>query len=193
VTWLLVVLIIVVVLAIGVVAISQLRSRSLKQRFGPEYDRVVDEEGDRRSAEAELRGRVKRRSTMQIRNLEPAAREAYAEQWLTVQQHFIDEPEQTVAEADGLVQTVMRERGYPVDEFDERIEMMSVDHPQLVDNYRTAHAIQLRSEQRAASTDDLREAFQRYRALFSELLADGVSDAETHDSDDHDLPERGAQ
>jgi hypothetical protein len=192
-TWLLLVLAIVVVLVIVVVAIPQLRSRSLKQRFGPEYDRTVDEEGDRRSAEAELRGRVKRRGTLQIIDLEPAAREAYAEQWLEVQQRFIDEPEQTVAEADGLVQTVMRERGYPVDECDERIEMMSVDHPQLVENYRTAHTIQLRSEQQEASTDDLREAFQRYRALFTELLADGVSEAETKVDDDHDLPERGAR
>jgi hypothetical protein len=191
-TWLLVVLAVVVVLVIAVVAIPQMRSRSLKQRFGPEYDRLVDEEGDRRSAEAELRGRVKRRDTLEIRQLDPAAREAYAEQWLQVQQHFIDEPEQTVAEADGLVQTVMRERGYPVDEFDQRIEMISVDHPQLVDNYRTAHTIQLRSVQQAASTDDLREAFQRYRALFSELLTDGVSDDETTDRDDHDRPERGA-
>jgi hypothetical protein len=192
-TWILVVLAIVVVLVIGLVAISQLRSRSLKQKFGPEYDRLVDEEGDRRSAEAELRGRVKRRGSLQISDLEPAAREAYAEQWLKAQQRFIDEPGQTVAEADGLVQTVMRERGYPVDDFDERIEMMSVDHPQLVDNYRSAHAIQLRSEQQEASTDDLREAFQRYRALFSELLADGVANADPSDSNDHDLPERGAQ
>jgi hypothetical protein len=191
-TWLLVALAIVVVLVIAVVAIPQLRSRSLKQRFGPEYERVLDEEDDRRSAEAELRARVKRRGTLQIRDLEPAAREAYAEQWLKVQQRFIDEPEQTVAEADGLVQTVMRERGYPVDEFDERIEMISVDHPELVDNYRTAHSIQLRSDQQEASTDDLREAFQRYRALFAELLADGDHTADPKDSDDHDLPERGA-
>jgi hypothetical protein len=191
-TWLLV-LAIVVVLVIGVVAIAQLRSRSLKQRFGPEYDRLVHEEGDRRSAEAELRGRVKRRDTLQIFDLEPAARDAYAQQWLQVQQRFIDEPEQTVAEADGLVQTVMRERGYPVDEFEKRIEMVSVDHPQLVDNYRTAHTIQLRTLQHDASTDDLREAFQRYRALFSELLGDGDSNAATEDSDDHDVPERGAR
>jgi hypothetical protein len=191
-TWLVVVLAIVVVLVIAVVASTQLRSRSLRQRFGPEYERLVDEEGDRRSAEAELRGRVKRRDTLDIIELEPAAREAYTEQWLEVQQRFIDEPEQSVAEADGLVQTVMRERGYPVDEFDERIEMMSVDHPELVDNYRTAHAIQLRSGQQEVSTDDLREAFQRYRSLFAELLADGAPTADTKDSDDHDLPERGA-
>jgi hypothetical protein len=180
------------VLVIAVVASTRLRSRSLRRRFGPEYERVVDEEGDRRSAEAELRGRVKRRDTLDITELEPAAREAYTEQWLTVQQRFIDEPEQSVAEADGLVQTVMRERGYPVDEFDERIEMISVDHPELVDNYRTAHSIQLRSDQQEASTDDLREAFQRYRALFAELLADGDHTADPKDSDDHDLPERGA-
>lgn len=192
-SWLLLVLAVVVILVIVVVAIAQLRSRSLQQRFGPEYDRVVDEEGDRRRAEAELRERVKRRSSIEVHDLDPAAREAYAEQWLTVQQRFIDAPEQTVADADGLVQTVMRARGYPVDEFDERIEMMSVDHPQLVDNYRTAHTIQLRSEQQAASTDDLREAFQRYRALFSELLADGA-DAETPaGTDDHDLPGRGVR
>src|SRR4029453_4500395 len=187
-TWLLVVLAIVVVVVVAVVATSQLRSRSLKQRFGPEYEHLVDEEGDRRSAEAELRGRVKRRDSFEVTELDPAAREAYTEQWLQVQQRFIDEPEQTVADADGLVQTVMRERGYPVDEFDERIEMISVDHPELADNYRTAHAIQLRSDQQDASTDDLREAFQRYRALFAELLADGDGSDDAHDTDDHDLP-----
>jgi hypothetical protein len=193
-TWVLVVLVIVVVLVIAVVAVPQLRSRSLRQRFGPEYDRTVDEEGDRRSAEAELRGRVKRRDTLEISELEPAAREAYTQRWLEVQQGFIDAPEQTVGEADGLVQTVMRERGYPVDEFDDRVEMMSVDHPQLVDNYRTAHAIQVHSVRGEASTDDLREAFQRYRALFAELLGDGDldGDAEAH-AHDRDLPERGAR
>ena len=183
-TWLIVVLAIVVVLVIGAVAIPQVRSRALKQRFGPEYERLLDEEGDRRSVEAELRGRVKRRDTLDIRDLEPGARDEYTEQWLVVQQRFIDEPEKTVAEADGLLQTVMRERGYPVDEFDERIEMMSVDHPDLANNYRVAHAIQLRSEQEQASTDDLREAFQRYRSLFAELLADGLPDAENDHNDD---------
>jgi hypothetical protein len=190
-TWVLVALVVVVVVVIAVMVIPQLRSRSLKQQFGPEYDRTVDQEGDRRSAEADLRDRVKRRGTLEIRELEPAAREAYAQRWLEVQQGFIDAPEQTVADADGLVQTVMRERGYPVDEFDDRVEMMSVDHPELVDNYRAAHAIQLYSVQGQASTDDLREAFQRYRALFAELLGDGGVSAD--DDRDHDLPERGAR
>lgn len=139
-----------------------------------------------------MRGRVKRRDTSEIHDLEPAAREAYTEEWLALQQRFIDEPGQTVAEADGLVQTVMRERGYPVDDFDERIEMVSVDHPELTENYRVAHAIQLRSEQDEATTDDLREAFQRYRSLFAELLADGLPDVEAQRDHDEDLPEGGA-
>jgi hypothetical protein len=191
-TWLIVVLVIAVVLVVAALAIPQLRSRSLKQRFGSEYERLVDEEGDRRGAEAELRGRMKRRETLDIHDLEPGSREAYTEEWLAVQEHFIDEPQQTVAKADALIQTVMRERGYPVDDFDERIDMVSVDHPELAENYRAAHAIRRRSEQREASTDELREAFQRYRSLFAELLADGLSDDEPPVDHVDDVPERGA-
>jgi hypothetical protein len=181
--WLIVVLAIVVVVAAAVIY-PQMRSRSLRQRFGPEYDHAVDEAGDRKRAEGELRERVKRHDTLEIRELDPADRDRYAAEWLEVQQRFIDAPEQAVADADTLVQTVMRERGYPVDEFDERIDMVSVDHPELADNYRVAHDIQLRSEQHEASTDDLREAIKRYRSLFTELLAE---------TSDDDLPERGAR
>lgn len=169
--WLIVVLAILVVVALAVMY-PQVRSRSLKRRFGSEYDHAVDEAGDRRQAEGELRERVKRHDTLEIRELDPNDRDMYAAQWLDVQQRFIDAPEQAVADADTLVQTVMRERGYPVDEFDERIEMVSVDRPELADNYRVAHDIQLRSEQHEASTDDLREAIKRYRSLFTELLAE---------------------
>jgi len=180
-TWLIIAVGIVVVLAIAALAVPRVRSRSLQRRFGPEYEHLVDEQGDRRAAESELRERIKRRDELEIRDLEPDARDAYAEEWLLVQQRFIDAPAETVAEADGLVQTVMRERGYPVDDFDERIEMVSVDHPDLAENYRVAHAIQLRSEEQEASTDDLRDAFQRYRSMFAELLS--------HD----DLSEGGAR
>jgi hypothetical protein len=182
-TWLIVVLVVVVLVVIGALAMTQMRSRSLKQRFGPEYDRLVEEEGDRRRAEAELNERVKRRDALAIEDLDPDALQAYTDEWRAVQERFIDDPRQTVAEADSLVQRVMRDRGYPVDEFDERIEMVTVDHPELAENYRVAHAIQERSEQDEASTDDLRDAFQRYRSLFAELLAE---------SDHHDeIPERG--
>jgi hypothetical protein len=193
-TWLIVVVVVVVIVALGAVVVTRQRSRALQGRFGPEYDRLVEEDGDRRKAEAELRERAKRRDALEIRELDPDVLQAYAEEWREVQGGFIDEPERTVAEADVLVQRVMRDRGYPVDELDERIEMVSVDHPELAENYRVAHAVQLRSEEDGASTDELRTAFQRYRSLFTELLADGLpavddDNDKTHETDD--LPERG--
>jgi hypothetical protein len=188
-TWLIVVLLIVVVLAVGAVAVTQMRSRTLKQRFGPEYDRLVEEEGDKRRAESTLSERAKRRDALEIQDLDPDVLRAYAEQWREVQERFIDEPQQTVADADALVQKVMRERGYPVDEFDERIDMVSVDHPELAENYRVAHATQVRQDE--ASTDELRDAFQRYRSLFTELLAESTPVVE--DQETPDATERGGQ
>jgi hypothetical protein len=170
--WLIILLVIVAVVAVGVVGYKQTRSRQLQQRFGPEYDRLVEEEGDRKRAETELTEMAKRRDALELNDLDPDVLRAYADEWRAVQEGFIDDPTQTVAQADALVQRVMRERGYPVDAFDERIEMVTVDHPELADNYRTAHAIQERSEQGDASTDDLRDAFQLYRSLFAELLVE---------------------
>jgi hypothetical protein len=181
--WLFVVLVVVARVALGVVGFRQAKSRQLQTRFGPEYDRLVEEEGDRKRAEAELTDMAKRRDALELNELDPDAARAYAEQWRTVQERFIDDPRQTVAEADALVQQVMRDRGYPVDEFDERVEMVTVDHPGLADNYRTAHAVQVRSEQDEATTDDLRDAFQLYRELFAELLTDAEAE--------HEIPEKG--
>ena len=172
-TWLIIVAI-VVVLVVGAVAYLQKRSAALKDRFGPEYERLVEERGDRRTAEAELRERAKRHDALELRELTPAARDAYAERWQAVQAGFVDHPARTVAEADALVAEVMRDRGYPVDEWEERYEMVSVDHPELADNYRVAHAIHERGTGEDVSLDDRREAFQRYRSLFDELLANGV-------------------
>jgi hypothetical protein len=180
--WLIILLVIVALVAVGVAGYKQTRSRQLQQRFGPEYDRLVEEGGDRKRAEAELSEMAKRRDALELTDLVPAAQRAYAEEWREVQERFIDDPRQTVADADTLVQQVMRDRGYPVDAFDERIEMVTVDHPDLAENYRTAHAIQERSEQGDASTDDLRDAFQLYRSLFAELLTE---------SDHEEVPEKG--
>ena len=191
-TWLIVVLLIVVVLAVGALLVPQMRSRTLKQRFGPEYDRLVEEEGDKRRAESTLSERAKRRDSLEIHDLDPDVLRAYADEWREVQERFIDEPQQTVADADALVQKVMRERGYPVDEFDERIDMVSVDHPELAENYRVAHATQVRSGQDEASTDELRDAFQRYRSPFTELLAESTPVVEEQETPD-DVPERGGQ
>jgi len=189
--WLIVAVVIVVVLAVGVWLMQQNKSRSLQQRFGPEYDRVVEKEGDRRRAEAALSELAERRDALEITDLDPDTRRAYAEEWHAVQERFIDEPGQTVAEADALVQRVMRERGYPVDDLDERIDMVAADHPELAENYRVAHAIQDRGED-DVSTDELRDAFQRYRSLFAELLAEATPDVE-RDDEHEDLPGRGGQ
>jgi len=179
-TWLLMVAI-VVVLVVGAVLYVQKRSAALKDRFGPEYDRVVEEHGDRRNAEAHLRDRTKRHDALELVELEAEARDRYAGHWTLVQGGFVDDPARAVAEADALVEHVMRERGYPVDEWDERFEMVSVDHPDLAENYRVAHAIHVRGTDEAedVDVDDLREAFQRYRSLFDELLVlDDAEDAE---------------
>jgi hypothetical protein len=183
-TWVIVVVAVVVAIALAAVAMGQRRSAALKRHFGPEYDRIVDEKGDRRTAEAELRDRAKRRNALELHELSHDAVSDYSAQWRDVQSDFVNDPRQAVADADGLVREVMRERGYPVDGFDERLEMVSVDHPELAENYRVAHAVQRRSG--AASIDDLREAFQRYRALFEDLLADsaGVDREPRVDGDD---------
>jgi hypothetical protein len=198
-TWVIVVVAVVVVLALAAVALGRGRSAALKRRFGPEYYRSVDEEGGRRAAEASLRDRAKRHDELEIRELPPEARSQFAARWRDVQSGFVDDPGRAVDDADGLVQEVMRQRGYPVDDFDERLEMVSVDHPELAENYRVAHAIQGRSGSDPASVDDLREAFQRYRALFDDLLAEHTGDRAEADAgeivaddrelaDEHDVP-----
>jgi hypothetical protein len=182
-TWVIIVVAVVVVLALAALALGRGRSAALKRRFGPEYDRSVDEEGGRRAAETSLRDRARRRDELEIRELAPEARSQFAARWRDVQSGFVDDPRRAVDDADRLVQEVMGERGYPVDEFDERLEMVSVDHPELAENYRVAHAIQRQGGSDSASVDDLREAFQRYRALFDDLLAD-----DRHMGDEDDVP-----
>jgi hypothetical protein len=173
-TWVIVVVAVVVVIALAALALGWGRSAALKRRFGPEYDRTIDEKGGRRAAEASLRDRAKRRDELEISELSHEARSQFAARWRDVQAGFVDDPHRAVDDADRLVQEVMRERGYPVDEFDERLEMVSVDHPELAENYREAHTIQRRSSTDSVSLDHLREAFQRYRALFADLLAEGA-------------------
>lgn len=146
------------------------RSEQLRSSFGPEYDRAVKESGGARAAEAELSARQARREELDIRPLQPAARTRYAESWRQVQGTFVDAPALAVKQSKELVLVVMRDRGYPVDSFDQRAADISVDHPQVVDNYRAAHAISLASEHGKASTEDLRQAMVHYRALFDELL-----------------------
>jgi hypothetical protein len=152
------------------VALTRRRTTKLKQRFGPEYDRTVQERGGRREAEAELGSRVERRERLEIRPLSSGAHERYLESWTQVQKAFVDDPAGAVTSADQLVGSVMRDRGYPMDEFERRAADISVDHPQVVERYRSAHGIAQKNEEGKATTEDLRQAIKHYRALFEELL-----------------------
>ena len=169
--WVLIAIGIVVVLAlVAWSAFSARRRKGLQERFGPEYDRTVADAPSRREAESELSERQKRRDELEIRPLRPESRDRYASRWHNTQAKFVDEPEEAVGEADGLIQEVMRERGYPVEDFDQRASDLSVDHPDVISNYRAAHGISVANDRGNATTEDLRTAMQHYRALFVVLL-----------------------
>jgi hypothetical protein len=178
-TWVWVVIgVIVAIVVLGVVfgAVRTRRSRSLQDQFGREYDRTVDKAGGRREAERELTERQKRHDELELKPLSQDARERYLQQWQVTQGRFVDDPTGAVSEADDLVQRVMRDRGYPVDDFEQRAADISVEHPELVERYRTANGIARASERGEASTEDLRHSVRHYRALFVELLEVGDDD-----------------
>jgi len=160
----------VVVLAIAWMYLRRKRSKALRAHYGPEYDRLLHESGSRGRAEAELDQREQRVKRLSIRPLPRDLSTRYVQMWNEQQARFVDEPKAAVVEADQLVVEVMKERGYPVGEFDQRVADISVGHPQMVENYRAAHEIALREERGQASTEDLRAAMIYYRGLFRELL-----------------------
>lgn len=170
-TWVWILIAAAVVVAIVLLAMWMAnrtrRTSQLREGFGPEYDRTVEEAGSRRKAESELRDREKRREELDIRPLAPGARDRFADRWRITQQRFVDDPDEALRDAHVLVQEVMTERGYPMDDFEQRAADVSVDHPHVVENYRAAHAI---SERDSADTEEQRQALVHYRALFDELL-----------------------
>jgi hypothetical protein len=142
----------------------------MRKKFGPEYERAVLMHGSERKAEATLSDREKRVEELNIRDLDLTEHERYSKQWQAVQARFVDSPKGAVTEADDLVSLVMKARGYPVSDFDQRAADISVDHPRVVEDYRSAHAIALRVGKDAATTEDLRTAMIHYRSLFEELV-----------------------
>ncbi len=169
-----IVVIVVVVLAAAALFYLYQRRRSgqLQQRFGPEYEHQIEESGDRRSAERDLRERERRVSKLEITPLTSEAAEHYRVEWNHVQQSFVDEPGAAVADADQLVLRMMREEGYPVDEFDQRVNDISVDHPEVAAHYRDAHRVAVAQTRGEADTEELRQAVTAYRYLVEALLAD---------------------
>lgn len=172
----------VVVLALVAWAVLQSRHRrNLRDRFGPEYDRTVEESDRRRDAERELAERARRRDELDIRDLSPAARARYQDEWRAVQARFVDNPTLAVTEGDTLIAAVMRDRGYPVDDFDTRADMVSTDAPDVVRHYREAHEICGRHQHGDATTEDLRHAMMRYRTVFEELVGGGDGELDVRD------------
>jgi hypothetical protein len=151
-------------------AAARKRTTRLQKQFGPEYDRTVDSADDRRLAEAELQAREERRQRLDVRPLSQAARQRYTETWRVTQAQFVDDPRAAVAGADSLIQSVMAERGYPVEDFEQRAADVSVDHPRVVENYREGHRLAQASAAGDDSTENLRRAMVHYRALFDELV-----------------------
>jgi len=177
--------IVVAVIVIGAVMFGAtvLRRRRLRQRFGPEYDRLVGERDSRRTAEAELTGRERRVRDLDIQPLTDPARAAYAGQWASIQEQFVDAPADAVSGAQLLVAAVMTERGYPAGHDDQVLADLSVGHSRTLDRYRAAEEISRSAAAGTASTEDLRQAMIGYRALFDDLLGEPADTGSAADAD----------
>ena len=184
----LLVLVVLAVVAVAMIMAAKRRKRSeqLQGRFGPEYDRAVDQHGNRKAAESRLTEVAERRDALEIRDLSAGDRASFSDRWSLVQTVFVDDPAGAVRDADYLVAEVMDKRGYPVDNFETKVDMVAADHPEVVEHYRAAHAI---AGQQNATTEDHRQAFVHYRVLFAELLHDGEHGRHA-DSKDIDLTAR---
>jgi hypothetical protein len=175
--------IVAIVVAVAVIAlvlwmaVRRRKTTALRQRFGPEYERTVAQEGNPARAEAVLEERARKVAAFRIRPLTSDEAVRYREAWRRVQARFVDEPREAVVDADRLIGDAMHTRGYPTTDADARTEALSVDHARTVDHYRTAHGIVERSDRGDAGTEDLRQAMVHYRALFEDLVGAEVPEA----------------
>lgn len=161
---------ILVAVVVGVAASISMRRQRLRKRFGPEYDRVLSESDSRRVAETELSEREKRVQGLELTDLSEATREQFETRWADVQELFVESPVEAIAQGQRLVEEVMRERGYPVAEFDQTIADLSVEHARTLDHFRSAHEVSQKAAADQATTEDTRTALLQYRELFGELL-----------------------
>jgi hypothetical protein len=176
-TAIIIVVAILVIAAVVGVAMTG-RRRRLQQRFGPEYDRAVEEKDSRMQAEAELAERQRRVRKYNIVPLSPEARSTYLAQWQRIQEQFVDSPQTAVTEAYTLVMTVMRERGYPIDDEDQVADDLSVEHAGTIGHFRSAQAVTREAAHGSVATEDMRQALIHYRELFAELLGNPDDAAE---------------
>jgi hypothetical protein len=177
-----IILIVVAVLAIAfglIIYVQRERTRRLRVRFGPEYDRLARDRGSRR-AEQELLGRQKRIEKFHIRELNPVEIDRFSVSWQSLQNQFVDTPGEAVLDADRLIRDILETRGYPMTDFEQRAADLSADHPRVIENYRAAHEIAVRHTAGNATTEELRQALVHYRALFQNLLSNKL---------EHPIPE----
>jgi len=186
------IIVILVIIAAIVYGVQAGRRKKLQSTFGPEYDRVVADAGNRTEAEKELREREKRHAELELKELSPESQQRYRAAWEEVQIQFVDNPSQAVGTADELVTRLITERGYPTAKYDERLADLSVEHANTLEHYREAHEISERNAAGEASTEDLRLALVHYRALFADLLGTDpvptTPGTTTSDSDDAPAP-----
>jgi hypothetical protein len=179
------ILIAAVVLIIAILVIwssmNRRRSEDLRQRFGPEYEYTMQKVGDKPAAEEDLKERQKRVSKLNIRALNPGEKEKYQAEWKQIQANFVDSPSDAVEEANGLIGEVMVARGFPVSDFEQRTEDISVFYPSFVSNYRNAYAIAHKNQSSGASTEELRQSIVYYRSMFDVLL--GTQNTRTSESE----------
>lgn len=169
-------IIIPIVVVIGLVAVAAslfVRRRKLRERFGPEYERTVENADNRMAGERELKARERRHDSLDIKPLDSSAKDRYSREWTDVQEDFVDHPEGAVHDADRLVTSLMQERGYPTQGFEQQVKDLSVEHGKTLEHYRAAHEVDGLSDRHQATTEQLRGAMVHYRALFDELLSDG--------------------
>jgi FtsZ-interacting cell division protein ZipA len=169
--WIVIAVAAVALVALGLWYVTRARQTTkLRETFGPEYDRTLSDAPSKREAEAELSERRERTEQFDVQPLSQTSRDRYLRAWEGTQARFVDDPPGAIDEADSLIQDVMRERGYPVEDFDQRAADLSVDHPDVVENYRAAHALAVRVDDGEVETEELRVAMVHYRSLFEDLL-----------------------
>jgi hypothetical protein len=185
--------IIIAVIVVAVFAAAAVRivwqRRMLRERFGDEYDRVVADKGGRAAAEAELRQRQRRHAELPLKELSAEDRAQFTERWTEVQSQFVDDPAAAVRGADRLVSRIVADRGYPVVDYSDRLAHLSVDHAQVLTDYRDAHDVSVRNDAGHASTEELRQALVHYRVLIADLLGEAdLNNTVSYDASEHNVP-----
>lgn len=159
---------------LGIVFARRQRSKKLQERFGPEYERMMNDVGDKEETESELEARLMHVKSLDLQPLSEKQQQKFSQEWRQTQAMFVDQPDQAIQKADQLVEEVMAAKGYPVNNFEQRIADLSVDYPDLILNYRWLNQVAVKGKQDGLSTEELRQALIQCRALFEELLGSEV-------------------